>query len=60
MHLSEVMIPPLMSSTLNVEDVKAIGSGNVKSNSSDSTGGRPAKDTDELSDKTIKNKESMN
>jgi len=59
MHLSEVMIPPLMSSTLNVEDVKAIGTGNVK-NSTESTSGRPAKDEGELSDKTIKNKESMN
>lgn len=67
MHLSEIMIPPLMSSTLNVQDVQAIGSGKAKSDanssgnnsSGESTGGRPAKEEGELSDKTIKNKESM-
>ena len=66
LHLSEVMIPPLMSSTLNGEDI--LGNKN-KSNSSKSqttTGGeepgksgRPAKADDQKSEKTIANKESM-
>jgi hypothetical protein len=66
LHLSEVMIPPLMSSTLNGEDI--LGNKN-KSNSSKSqttTGGegsgksgRPEKADDQKSEKTIANKESM-
>lgn len=68
MHLSEIMIPPLMSSVMSSQDLQSLGSGKGlsqeggttgKTTSSDSTGGRPAKDTSELSDKTIKNKESM-
>ena len=52
LHLSEVMIPPLMSSTLTMEDIKNSGSSN--------TGGRPEKEDDQKSEKTIQNKESMN
>ena len=66
LKLHEIMIPPLMSSTMSSEDVlgrransdqaktqKAIG-GNEK------TAGRPEKEDAEKSDKTIANKESMN
>jgi hypothetical protein len=66
MHLSELMIPPLMSSTMNMEDLK--GNSN-KSNTSTSTSkigtspkgeaGRPEKPDDQKSEKTIRNKESM-
>ena len=66
LKLSEIMIPPLMSSTLNGEDVL----GNKNSNnstknqntSSNSNGeaGRPEKSDDEKSSKTIANLESIN
>ena len=64
LHLSEIMLPPLMSSTLNAEDV--LGNKN-KSNTSTSQGnteekgeaGRPEKPDDQKSDKTIANRESM-
>ena len=70
MNLSELMIPPLMSSTLNMQDLKG-GSGSSGSSgsqkpsgSSGSAGGaakagRPEKPNDQKSEKTIKNKESM-
>ena len=66
LKLHEIMIPPLMSSTMSSEDVLGRMS---KSNSGDSqksidngekTSGRPEKDDTEKSDKTIANKESMN
>lgn len=53
LHLSQLMIPPLMSSTLNSEDIlgpKDGSSGEV---------GRPAKEDDQKSEKTIANQESM-
>lgn len=66
LHLSEIMIPPLMSSTLNGEDIlgskkqsntsKSQGTG---SGSSDNKGGRPEKPDDQKSEKTIANKEAM-
>ena len=70
MNLSELMIPPLMSSTLNMQDLKggsgSSGSSNSQkpSGSSGSAGGaakagRPEKPNDQKSEKTIKNKESM-
>lgn len=72
LHLSEIMIPPLMSSTLSAEDLKSLGSGKQSNNtetqkSTEGSGkvgdskeaGRPAKEDGELSEKTIKNKESM-
>ena len=68
MKLSELMIPPLMSSTLNMQDLKggnsgsSSSSGTQKSSSvSGSSGqaGRPEKANDQKSEKTIKNKESM-
>ena len=69
LHLSEIMIPPLMSSTLSAEDLQNLGSNkqdaqnknktNIDGQSTGETG-RPKKDEGELSDKTIQNKESMN
>lgn len=70
LHLSEIMIPPLMSSTLNGEDIlgkkDSTGSSNSQ-NKSDAkkvtaekkTAGRPEKADDQKSEKTIQNKESM-
>lgn len=55
LELSSVMIPPLMSSTLNGEDV-------LKPKNWDTDGnavGRPEKDDSEKSEKTIMNQESM-
>ena len=70
LNLSELMIPPLMSSTLNMQDLKG-GSGSSSSSGTQKTGsgsssggstgkaGRPEKPNDQKSEKTIKNKESM-
>ena len=70
MNLSELMIPPLMSSTLNMQDLKGGSGSNGSSSSQKSSGGsgssgssgsagRPEKPNDQKSEKTIKNKESM-
>ena len=64
LHLSEIMIPPLMSSTMNAETLEQLGNKQTaketsNTSSNDSEGGRPAKETDQLSEKTIQNKESM-
>ena len=66
LHLSEIMIPPLMSSTMSLEDLK--GKTNetetkktqqtVKGQES-AAAGRPEKADDQKSEKTIQNKESM-
>ena len=69
LHLSEIMIPPLMSSTLNGEDI--LGSKNKPTDTKNqkNTGGkapaaepksagRPEKPDDQKSEKTIANKES--
>ena len=63
LHLTEIMIPPLMSSTMSSESVlgktgKSNGS-NSQSNIEDKEAGRPEKPDDQKSDKTIANKESM-
>ena len=72
LKLSEIMIPPLMSSTLNAESILGTkeqsnnsnpqktteGSSSQKSSSSGDAG-RPEKSDSEKSEKTIKNKESM-
>ena len=69
LHLSEVMIPPLMSSTLNGEDIlgkkdqngsntsqnKTSGNATVKTETKE--GGRPEKANDEKSEKTIANRQ---
>lgn len=68
LHLQEIMIPPLMSSTMSSEDVlgkKEKSTTNKNQNTTTtSTGtekpsGRPEKPDDQKSDKTIQNKESM-
>jgi hypothetical protein len=64
LHLSEIMIPPLMSSTMSSEDLlgnkNKTNSGKVQNTSEeDSKGGRPEKDITQKSDKTLANKESM-
>ena len=70
LHLSEIMIPPLTSSTLNGEDIlgkkdsnntsKNQNNSGAKSNIETNTKGRPEKSDDQKSEKTIQNKESMN
>ena len=67
LKLQEVMIPPLMSSTLSGEDIlgkKDQGTTTKNQNSAGkvaaSSPGRPAKEESAKSDKTLKNQESMN
>lgn len=67
LHLSEVMIPPLMSSTLNGNDILGKNekantnkSQNKAMTNTDKSAGRPEKADSEKSTKTIQNKESMN
>ncbi len=63
LHLSEIMIPPLMSSTMNADTLAQVGNKTSTQTTTQTpksdTGGRPAKEKDQLSDKTIKNQESM-
>lgn len=72
LHLSEIMIPPLMSSTMRGEDILGNKDGSADSKKSattkgkaaaagkeSGTAGRPEKPDDQKSDKTIQNKESM-
>lgn len=73
LHLSEIMIPPLMSSTMGSEDIlglKGSSSNNKTQNNSGSSdsgpakasngeAGRPEKPDDQKSEKTIQNKEAM-
>lgn len=66
LHLSEIMIPPLSSNTINGEDVlgkkdqsNTNKTGNKTEAPSDNKGGRPEKEDSQKSEKTIKNKESM-
>lgn len=69
LHLSEIMIPPLMSSTLSSEDILGKKDSNSSSNSQNNSGtkktadsgavGRPEKEDSQKSEKTIQNKESM-
>ena len=64
LHLSEIMIPPLMSSTMSSEDIlgkkQQSNSGNTQESVEGTTSGRPEKPDDQKSEKTIQNKESMN
>ena len=66
LKLHEIMIPPLMSSTMSSEDVLGrIGNSNTSKSQKTTDGeegsaGRPEKDDSQKSDKTIANKESMN
>jgi hypothetical protein len=66
LHLSEIMIPPLMSSTMNAEALlgnrdKSSTQENQVATEDSSSGetGRPEKSDDEKSEKTIANLESM-
>ena len=64
LHLYEIMIPPMMSSTMNPEAILGQNTqGKTQSKqtgSSESTGGRPEKPDNQKSEKTIQNKESAN
>ena len=63
LNLTEIMVPPLMSSTMSSEQV--LGKNNQKSGSNsqnqleEKKNGRPEKEDSEKSEKTIANKESM-
>ena len=66
LHLSEIMIPPLSSNTINGEDIlgkkdqnNTNKTGNKTGTPSDNKGGRPEKEDSQKSEKTIQNKESM-
>ena len=69
LHLSDIMIPPMMSSTMSGKDLGNKGqsqNNNSQKSSqaktapaSDNKGGRPEKSDDQKSDKTIRNRESM-
>lgn len=64
LQLSQIMIPPISSNTISGEDIlgtgdKSKGSNNQNKTEEENKGGRPEKDNDEKSEKTIQNKESM-
>lgn len=62
LRLHEIMIPPLMSSTMNSEAIlgkSGNSSPDKKQDISENEGGRPEKADNEKSDKTLKNIESM-
>ena len=59
LDLVNVFIPPIMSSTMSSDTVERIANRKNKTTDSDSTGGRPKKDDDEKSEKTISNEESQ-
>lgn len=72
LHLSEIMIPPLTSNTMNGQDLLGMtgksNSGNSDNNSGtgkttikteENKGGRPEKEESQKSEKTIQNQESM-
>ena len=61
LHLYEIMIPPIMSSTMNPEAIlgqKGQGKNQGTQTGEKSSGGRPEKPDGQKSEKTIKNKES--
>ena len=64
LHLSAIMVPPLMSSTLSSNDIlditgQRLGSKIEAVSGEEKTAGRPEKPDDQKSDKTIANQESM-
>lgn len=67
LHLSEIMMPPLMSSTMSMSDLKDKNNqttvtktqNNTTSGTSGNSAGRPEKPDQEKSEKTLQNKESM-
>lgn len=58
LHLSEIMIPPLMSSTMNAEALAQVKTGGKTTNENGNTG-RPEKADNEKSEKTVANQESQ-
>ena len=58
LHLQDIMIPPLMSSTMSSKILGNTSQSSTGQNQ-DSTGGRPEKSDEEKSDKTLANRESM-
>ena len=54
LHLSELMLPPMQSSTMNAESLQALGTGNTGNGKT----GRPKKADDQKAEKTILNEES--
>ena len=54
LHLSELMLPPMQSSTMNAESLQALGAGNTGNGRT----GRPKKADDQKAEKTILNEES--
>ena len=77
LHLTELMLPNLMSSTMNIQDLLGRTEQNSNSNNQKKTeeqnksnqkvqstekkaAGRPEKADDQKSEKTIRNRESMN
>lgn len=63
MELNELFVPPQMSSTMSSKDNKAsstTSNNKSKSQTSDSTGGRPELPDDQKTEKTIRNKEASN
>lgn len=61
LSLSEIMIPPMMSSTIGSEDIQALGKKGKTNNpeAEEKSVGRPAKEETELTDKTIANREAI-
>ena len=63
LNLSEIMIPPLMSSTLNGDDIlgkkQQTSTGKTQTTTETKSAGSPEKADSQKSEKTIKNKESM-
>ena len=61
LNLNEIMIPPLMSSTLNSEIILDKNNNSSSKESKESkSGGRPSLPENEKSDKTLANEESTN
>lgn len=54
LHLSELMLPPMQSSTMNAESLQALGGNNTGNGKT----GRPKKADDQKAEKTILNEES--
>lgn len=59
LNLPAIMIPPLMSSTMNIETIKEVGGKGTQATTEKGEVGRPEKDDTEKSDKTLANRESM-
>lgn len=58
LHLSQIMIPPISTNTISGEDIlgtgdKSKGSNNQNKTEEENKGGRPEKDNDKKSEKTI-------